>query len=100
MLVFWGVVGSLVTLLLGNAWRLDRRAARDGKVLVPVKAGFGRTRFVAVDRAERAAALREAAIEDHERERARRKSGPTDRGFLDPGQAALGLLGFGRRREH
>lgn len=98
MLVFWVVVVVALTLLLANAWRLDRRAARKGKVLVAVKAGLGRTRFIAVDREEREAELRAALIAEADRERAERRAGPTNGGYARPAELMSSLLGFGRRR--
>ncbi len=98
MSVFWVVLGVVLVLVLGNAWWMDRRAARQGKVLVPVKRGFGRTAFVAVDREEREAAQRAALVADDERERAERRAAPAGAGYLHPAEAALSFLGFGRRR--
>lgn len=96
--VFWLVVALSVAGVLLNAWRLDRRAARQGKVLVPVKAGLSRTRFVAVDKAEREAQRRAALLADLERERDERRRGPHGRGYLSPAEAALSFFGLGRGR--
>lgn len=98
MVVFWSVVASSLAGVLLNAWRLDRRAARQGKVLVPVKAGAMRTRFVAVDREERDALRRSALMAELERDRRERRAGPQGGGYLSPREATLAMFGFGRRR--
>ncbi len=96
MVVFWLVVAALLAALFGNAWRLDRRAARQGKVLVPVKTDFGRrTQFVAVDRATREEAVAAAALAAHERKRQELKLGPSNGGYVKAGDFFGGLIGAG-----